>query len=92
MSMARWCSQPTGTQSHNFPDRRVLSLPVYACWLTRVCRCDQYPASVEILTQAVASEGHLSPLGGEIQLWLALALQVPRPHSCQPRAAPAACI
>ncbi|KAK9832030.1 hypothetical protein WJX81_000090 [Elliptochloris bilobata] len=35
----------------------------------------QYPASVELLRSALDTEGPLSPLGGEIQLWLALGLQ-----------------
>ena len=44
--------------------------------------CGQYPASVELLRSALESEGPLSPLGGEIQLWLALGLQVLRSPSC----------
>ncbi len=36
----------------------------------------QYPTSVELLTRALDAEGPFSALGGEIQLWLALGLQV----------------
>jgi hypothetical protein len=36
----------------------------------------QYPDSVQFFTQALDKEGPFSPLGGEVQLWLALAYQV----------------
>ena len=36
----------------------------------------QYNNSVQLFTQALDREGPFSPLGGEIQLWLALAYQV----------------
>lgn len=36
----------------------------------------QYNTSVQLFTQALDREGPFSPLGGEIQLWLALAYQV----------------
>ncbi|CAL8463999.1 g3534 [Coccomyxa elongata] len=35
----------------------------------------QYNSSVQLFTQALDKEGPFSPLGGEIQLWLALAYQ-----------------
>jgi len=37
----------------------------------------QYDASMVLFQDALEQEGDLSPLGGEIQLWLALAYQVP---------------
>lgn len=36
----------------------------------------QYNAAVQLFTQALDKEGPFSPLGGEVQLWLALAYQV----------------
>jgi hypothetical protein len=36
----------------------------------------RYPDAVQLLTQALDKEGPFSPLGGEVQLWLALAYQV----------------
>ena len=36
----------------------------------------EYPRSVALLTQALDREGPFSPMGGEIQLWLALSYQV----------------
>ncbi len=42
----------------------------------RDSRLLQYPTSVELLTRALDAEGPFSALGGEIQLWLALGLQV----------------
>lgn len=38
----------------------------------------QYPASAELLERALDDEGPFSQLGGEIQLWLALAYQASR--------------
>jgi hypothetical protein len=38
--------------------------------------CGEYPAAVELLEQAVDELGTTSQLGGEAQLWLALAYQV----------------
>lgn len=71
---------------------QVTRLSLQASGVARVrqcyCRCPrwcarltsaprgQYPASVELLRSALDTEGPLSPLGGEIQLWLALGLQV----------------
>ncbi|EIE18979.1 hypothetical protein COCSUDRAFT_68115 [Coccomyxa subellipsoidea C-169] len=43
----------------------------------------QYNASVQLFTQALDKEGPFSPLGGEVQLWLALAYQaVGREQDC----------
>jgi hypothetical protein len=36
----------------------------------------QYPASARLLEQALDEEGPFTQLGGEVQLWLALAYQV----------------
>ena len=36
----------------------------------------RYPSSVELLEKALNEEGPFSQLGGEIQLWLALAYEV----------------
>lgn len=36
----------------------------------------QYPASAQLLEMALNEEGPFTQLGGEIQLWLALAYQV----------------
>lgn len=36
----------------------------------------QYQSSMQLFTAALDKEGPFSPMGGEIQLWLALAYQV----------------
>lgn len=42
----------------------------------------QYNTAVQLFTQALDREGPFSPLGGEVQLWLALAYQVSQPLCC----------
>lgn len=48
----------------------------------------QYQSSTQSFTAALDREGPFSPMGGEIQLWLALAYQVRISSSC---ASPSAC-
>ena len=47
----------------------------------------QYQSSTQLFTVALDREGPFSPMGGEIQLWLALAYQV-RPHLCSAKETP----
>ncbi len=55
---------------------RVCSPPSCSAEGAHASRLLQYPTSVELLTRALDAEGPFSALGGEIQLWLALGLQV----------------
>lgn len=59
--------------------RRRGGVPAHACCRLRPsapAEKGQYPASVALLEKALREEGPFSQLGGEIQMWLALAYQV----------------